>query len=189
MNIGILSLQGGVVEHKNHILTLGHTPIEVKNSCDLDNIDSLIIPGGESTTMGKILRATNLLEPLKEKIKSGLNTWGTCAGLILLAKEIENDPTTHLALMDIKVKRNAYGSQLNSFSTSKVISEVDDSPIPLVFIRAPYICNVYNNTSVICTINNNIVAAKENNILVTSFHPELTSDTRFHKYFIERFNK
>lgn len=189
MNVGILSLQGGIIEHSNKIKSLGHNVINVKTKNDLDKIDSLIIPGGESTTMGKLLRATNLLIPLKEKIKSGLNTWGTCAGLILLAKSIDNDSTTHLGVMDISVKRNAYGSQLNSFTTLKQIDEVSKHELELIFIRAPYITGISGNTEILCTINNNIVAASEDNLLVTSFHPELTNNNSFHKYFIEKFNQ
>lgn len=187
LNIGVLSLQGSIEEHINHITMLGHIPIKVRTASDLRNLDRLIIPGGESTTIGNILRSTNLLKLVQDKISNGLKVWGTCAGMILLAKEIENDTTTHLNLMNIKVKRNAYGSQLNSFITYNKIPEIGPNDLELVFIRAPYILEVGPNVSILCKINNNIVAAKENNILVTSFHPELTTDTTFLKYFIEIF--
>lgn len=184
MKIGVLALQGGVIEHINHLKTLGVNAVEVKTFSDLNNLDGLILPGGESTTMGKILVQRNLLNPIKKKIIEGLPVWGTCAGMILLAKELEGDTTSHISAMDIKVKRNAYGSQLDSFTTNVVIKEVSTEPIPLVFIRAPYILETGINVKVILEINGNIVAARENNMLVTSFHPELTENIEFHKYFI-----
>lgn len=187
LHIGVLALQGSIDEHINHISSLGHIPVKVRTSNDLDNLDRLIIPGGESTTIGNILRSTGLLDSLKDKISKGLKVWGTCAGMILLAKEIENETITHLSLMDIKVKRNAYGNQLDSFITYTKIDEVSPNNLELVFIRAPYISEISDKVTILCKIDENIVAAKENNMLVTSFHPELTADTTFLKYFIEKF--
>ncbi|MBU3109916.1 pyridoxal 5'-phosphate synthase glutaminase subunit PdxT [Clostridium gasigenes] len=187
LHIGVLALQGSIDEHINHISSLGHIPVKVRTSNDLDNLDRLIIPGGESTTIGNILRSTGLLDSLKDKISKGLKVWGTCAGMILLAKEIENETISHLNLMDIKVKRNAYGNQLDSFITYTKINEVSPNNLELVFIRAPYISEISDKVTILCKIDENIVAAKENNMLVTSFHPELTSDTTFLKYFIENF--
>ncbi|WP_253197839.1 pyridoxal 5'-phosphate synthase glutaminase subunit PdxT [Clostridium gasigenes] len=187
LHIGVLALQGSIDEHINHISSLGHIPVKVRTSNDLNNLDRLIIPGGESTTIGNILRSTGLLDSLKDKISKGLKVWGTCAGMILLAKEIENETISHLNLMDIKVKRNAYGNQLDSFITYTKINEVSPNNLELVFIRAPYISEISDKVTILCKIDENIVAAKENNMLVTSFHPELTSDTTFLKYFIEKF--
>ncbi len=184
MRIGVLSLQGAVIEHINHLKSLGCDTVEIKNISDLENISGLIIPGGESTVIGKLLRETNLLIPLRENILKGLPVWGTCAGMILLAKEIENDKNTYLSVMNISVKRNAYGKQIDSFKTQTSIKEISKNPIPLVFIRAPYINSCDSTVKVICEINGNIVAAKENNILATSFHPELTENLEFHKYFL-----
>ena len=184
MNVGVLSFQGGVIEHLKQIKELGHYGIEVKKEEDLNNIDAIILPGGESTTIGRLLNVTGLMEPLKEKIKSGLPTWGTCAGMILLAKEIENDDRRHLGLMDIKVKRNAFGSQIDSFTTRKVINVVSPKELELVFIRAPYITEVEDNIEVLCTVDNNIVGVRQDNMIATSFHPELTDDTAFLKYFL-----
>jgi 5'-phosphate synthase pdxT subunit len=184
MKIGVLALQGGVIEHINHLKSLGCDAIEIKNISDLENINGLIIPGGESTVIGKLLKETNLLIPLREKILKGLPVWGTCAGMILLAKEIENDKNTYLSVMGIKVKRNAYGNQIDSFETESTIKEISKNPIPLVFIRAPYINSCADTVKVICEINGNIVAARENYILATSFHPELTKNLEFHKYFL-----
>lgn len=189
MKIGVLALQGGVVEHINHIKRSGHEGVEVKSEKDLEDLNGIILPGGESTTMGKLLNVTGLMEPLKDKIKNGLPTWGTCAGMILLAKEIENDDKRHLELMNISVKRNAFGTQIDSFKTLKLIKEVSDEPIELVFIRAPYITEVGENVSILSTVEGNVVAAFEKNMLVTSFHPELTDDTRFFQYFINGFCK
>lgn len=189
MKIGVLSIQGGVREHINHVKALGSDAIEIKKLEDLEGIDGLILPGGESTAISKILRERNLLNPLREKIISGLPVWGTCAGMILLAREIDNEDNTHLSVMDIKVKRNAYGSQINSFETEAVIDKVTKETIPLIFIRAPYIVDIGDNVEVLHKLNGNIVAAIQNNILVTSFHPELTKDLKFHKYFLELCNK
>lgn len=185
MNIGVLAFQGGVIEHINQIKSLGHNGIEIRKKEELNNIDAIILPGGESTTIGKLLKVTGLMEPLREKILSGLPTWGTCAGMILLAKEIENEDTKHLGVMDIKVRRNAFGTQIDSFKTKSVINKVSEKEIELVFIRAPYILEAEDNVQVLCKIDNNIVAVKQDNILATSFHPELTDDTTVMKYFIE----
>lgn len=185
MKIGVLSFQGGIVEHLNQIKQLGHDSIEVKKESDLNDIDAIILPGGESTTIGKLLNVTQLMEPLRKKIKAGLPTWGTCAGMILLAKEIEGERINHIATMDIKVKRNAFGTQIDSFKVNKIIEEVSNKAIELVFIRAPYITEVKNNVEILCEVNNNIVAVKQDNMIATSFHPELTDDLTFLKYFLD----
>ena len=185
MKIGVLALQGGFQEHIHHINELGYDGVLVKTVEDLKNIKALIIPGGESTTMGKLLKVTGLLSPLKEMIKNGLPVWGTCAGMILLTKNIDGETVTHLGVMDISVRRNAYGTQLDSFSTQIKLDEVDSNPLDLVFIRAPYVSEVKNSVNVLAKVNNNIVAVRENNMLATSFHPELTSNTSFHKYFLK----
>lgn len=184
MKIGVLSIQGGVIEHIRHIESLGAEAIEIKNIEELKDINGLILPGGESTVMGKILKERNLLKPIREKILSGLGVWGTCAGMILLAKKIENEDNAHLSVMDIKVKRNAYGSQINSFKQEAVIDKVSKDPIPLVFIRAPFITEVGPKVEILYKVDGNIVAAKKDKMLVTSFHPELTENLSFHKYFL-----
>lgn len=184
MKIGVLSFQGGVIEHINQIKALGHTPIEVNKASNLDNIDGIILPGGESTTIGKLLNITGLMNPLREKIKQGLPTWGTCAGMILLAKDIESQDESYLGILDVNVRRNAFGTQLDSFKSYKIIKEVSDNEIELVFIRAPIITKAGNNVKTLCKINDNIVAVKHKNILATSFHPELTNNTSFLEYFI-----
>lgn len=184
MRIGVLSFQGGVIEHIHHIESLKAIPVEIKNKYELNNIDGIILPGGESTTIGKLLMDTDMLEPLREKILKGLPTWGTCAGMILLANSIENSNKSYLKVIDIKVRRNAYGSQIDSFYCETLIPDISSSKIPLVFIRAPFITYLGSNVKSLCSIKGNVVAAKYKNILVTSFHPELTDDLNFHKYFL-----
>ncbi|MBU3098189.1 MULTISPECIES: pyridoxal 5'-phosphate synthase glutaminase subunit PdxT [Clostridium] len=184
MKIGVLSLQGGVIEHINHITKLGHVGVEIKKLEDMEGINGIILPGGESTTIGKLLRETKMFIPLRNKILSGLPVWGTCAGMILLAKVIEGEIDGHLKVMDIKVKRNAYGSQVNSFKRDVIVSEISSGPLPLVFIRGPVITEVTSNVKIVCTVDDKIVAAKQNNMFVTAFHPELTNNLEVHKYFI-----
>lgn len=184
--IGILGMQGAIAEHQEILMQIPHTKTRiVKTAKDLDCIDGLILPGGESTAIGKLLDYFSLKEILQEKIISGLPVFGTCAGLILLAKNIENQTNTHLATMDITVKRNGYGSQLDSFSTNLLIPTIDKNmPIPLVFIRAPYITKTDKDVQILATLDNKIIAARQKNMLVSSFHPELTCDLRFHQYFL-----
>lgn len=184
--IGILGMQGAIAEHQEILLQIPHTKTRiVKTAKDLDCIDGLILPGGESTAIGKLLDYFSLKEILQQKIISGLPVFGTCAGLILLAKNIENQTNTHLATMDIAVKRNGYGSQLDSFSTNLLIPTIDKNmPIPLVFIRAPYITKTSKDVQILATLDNKIIAARQKNMLVSSFHPELTCDLRFHQYFL-----
>lgn len=184
--IGILGMQGAIAEHQEILLQIPHTKTRiVKTAKDLDCIDGLILPGGESTAIGKLLDYFSLKEILRQKIISGLPVFGTCAGLILLAKNIENQTNTHLETMDITVKRNGYGSQLNSFSTNLLIPTIDKNmPIPLVFIRAPYITKTDKDVQILATLDNKIIAARQKNMLVSSFHPELTCDLRFHQYFL-----
>ena len=193
MRIGVLALQGAFIEHEKILKKIGVETFEIRKKSDLNNaisdnrINGLIIPGGESTTIGKLLHDLNLFDDIKKLISDGLPTFGTCAGLILLAKKIENDDRVHLSLMDIKVKRNAYGRQLGSFFTENEFKHV--GKVPMTFIRAPYITEVGENVEILSKVNGNIVAAKENNILVTSYHPELNDDLRVHKFFIDMCKK
>lgn len=176
-------MQGAYEEHISILQSLNVDTVEIRNKEDLENIDGLIIPGGESMTMGKLIRNLDIYNDLKSKIESGLPVWGTCAGMILLAKSIYKDDTKHLATMDIEVRRNAYGRQLGSFNTKSAIKGVGDY-IQMVFVRAPYIESIGDKVEVLSVVDKNIVAAKEDNMLVTSFHPELTEDNRMHKYFL-----
>ena len=189
MKIGVLGFQGAFLEHEKHIQQLGHQAVDVRYIEQLDEIDAIILPGGESTTMGKLLDRTGMKEPLIAKIKAGMPAWGTCAGMILLAERIENDTVKHLALMDITVRRNAYGRQIDSFDTDYLIPEVSSEPIPLVFIRAPYVTQVGPEVKVLCELNGNIVAVRQGHLLGTSFHPELTHDLSFLRYLVSMCQK
>ena len=190
LTIGVLALQGAFKEHLTCLQALPEVRgVSVKTAEDLDSIDALILPGGESTAMGKLLREFGILEPLAEKIQTGLPVWGTCAGMILLAKSITGQPESHLGIMDICVRRNAYGSQLDSFSINTVLPAISSFPVPLVFIRAPYVESVGAGVKILAKVDNKIVAAEQANMLVTAFHPELTSNLTFHNYFVEKVRK
>ena len=184
LQIGVLALQGGFIEHICHLQSLQVFPFEIRKKADLQQeMDGLVIPGGESTTIGKLLKDLDLYNGLKTKIEQGLPVFGTCAGMILLARKLSGTDTTHFGLMDITVKRNAYGRQLGSFVTEADFKGI--GTIPMVFIRAPYIEAVGPDVEVLSVVDNHIVAAREKKILVTAYHPELTSDNRVHRYFVE----
>lgn len=184
ITIGVLDLQGAVIEHINKINEIeGVSALKVKNLEDLSKVQGIILPGGESTVIGKLLRDLNILDTLREKIKEGLPVWGTCAGMILLAKKIEGYDYNHIGTMDIEVKRNAYGAQVDSFITEEIIEGVSNEKIPMIFIRAPYVERVLGDVEVLCKVKGNIVACREKNMLATSFHPELSKDLTMHRYF------
>lgn len=186
MRIAVLALQGAFIEHERMLRELGCETFEIRKLADWNQSkDGLIIPGGESTTQAKLLHELGLLKPIKDSICSGLPVMGTCAGLILLAEHVENgDSSIGFSTMSIAVCRNAYGRQLGSFYVKGMMKEVGDG-IPMTFIRAPYIKSVYGNACVLAECGGHIVAARQDNQLVTSFHPELTDDTRVHGYFLD----
>lgn len=184
MNIAVLALQGAFAEHRKMLDIIGVQSFEIRRKSDIEcDFDGMIIPGGESTTQGKLLRELGLYDELKERIMTGMPVFGTCAGMILLASDLSNDERRHFATMDITVKRNAYGRQLGSFYTESEFGQL--GKIPMTFIRAPYIENVGEDVEILAKVNGNVVAARQKNQLVTSFHPELNSDTRVHQYFID----
>ncbi|MEA4986701.1 MAG: pyridoxal 5'-phosphate synthase glutaminase subunit PdxT [Anaerovorax sp.] len=184
MKVGILALQGAFIEHEKILQKIGIETFEIRQKEDIkDSFDGLILPGGESTVMGKLLHDLELFNPLQAMIFEGFPVFGTCAGLLLLAKGIINDNRLHFAAMDITAKRNAYGRQLGSFYTEEEFKGI--GKIPMTFIRAPYIESVQSDTEILAMVNNQIVAAKQKNQLVTSFHPELNKDTAVHEYFIK----
>ena len=157
--------------------------MELRNSKDLEkHYDALIFPGGERTVQGKLLRESGMYDIIKKQIENGMPVLATCAGMILLASKIEDDNTKHLATMPVTVKRNAYGRQLGSFHTTDYVKGIGQ--VPMTFIRAPYIENVSDGVEVLATVDNHIVAARYNNQIGLSFHPELTGDTRIHEYFL-----
>lgn len=185
MRIGVLALQGGFIEHIQMLQSLQVDTFEIRQKSDLTiPMDGLIIPGGESTTIGKLLKDLDMYQSLKEKIEGGLPTFGTCAGMILLAKKVIGTNSTHFGVIDIEVKRNAYGRQLGSFFTDAEFNGI--GIIPMTFIRAPYIESASPEVEILSMVDNHIVAAREKKILVTSYHPELTSDNRVHQYFIDK---
>ena len=184
LRIGVLALQGAFAEHETMLDRIGVEHFQIRQKSDLDvPMDGLIVPGGESTAIGKLMNDLDMTESLRERIMDGLPVFGTCAGMILLAKEVENDSRRFLQVMDIGVKRNAYGRQLGSFFTH---DDFAGKRIPMTFIRAPYIERTGEGVEVLSVVDGHIVAARERNMLVTSFHPELTDDTSVHSYFIEQ---
>lgn len=183
MRIGVLALQGAFIEHEKILRDLGADCFEIRQLRDISGqIDGIVIPGGESTVQGKLLRELGIIEPLRKMIRNGLPVFGTCAGLILLAKSIDGGEPPHLAVMDITAKRNAYGRQLGSFSTEGEFQGI--GRIPMTFIRAPYISSA-DGAEILAAVDGKSVAARQGNILVTAFHPELTSDARVHGYFLD----
>ena len=184
MKIGVLALQGAFVEHIEILRRLGVDCREVRQARDFsDDLNGLIIPGGESTVIGKLLIELQLLTPLQDRIKGGLPVFGTCAGLILLSKNIVGTNSAQIGAMDTLVQRNAYGRQLGSFKTFADFKGI--GRIPMVFIRAPYILSANDNVDILAKVDDKIVAARQDNILVTAFHPELTDDVQVHEYFLK----
>lgn len=187
--IGVLALQGAFIEHEHVLARLGAQPVEVRLPEHLEGLSGLIIPGGESTTMGLLAQKWGLLEPLRAFARSGRPLWGTCAGMILLAKEVVDGVPGQpiLGLMDITVRRNAFGRQVDSFEADLAIPVLGDLPFHAVFIRAPVIERVGSGVKVLAALEDGTaVAVQQGNLLATAFHPELTRDDRFHRYFLKR---
>lgn len=189
MKIAILALQGAFLEHEMILRKLGVDCFEVRQKQDwLQEKDALIIPGGESTTQGKLLDELGLLSPIREEIENGLPVFGTCAGLILLSRDVEGNSETapappRLGTMQITTARNAYGRQLGSFRVESTFVGIEGK-IPMTFIRAPYIKDATEAVEVLAKVDDRIVAARQGNQLVTAFHPELDADTHVHEYFL-----
>ena len=185
MRIGVLALQGAFREHIHVLQHLGVDTVEVRLPEQLDGLDGLIIPGGESTTIGKLATTFNLMEPMREFVKTKA-TWGTCAGMIFLAKDAGLEQPL-LGVMDIEVDRNAFGRQVDSFEQDLDIKYLDDAPFHAVFIRAPLVSDILDDSAeVLAQLDDGrIVAVRQNHLLATSFHPELTDDDRLHRLFIE----
>ncbi len=184
MKIGILALQGAFLEHEQRLEQLGAECFEIRQPKDLEQgLDGLVLPGGESTVQRKLLQDLGLFQPLKEKIENGLPVMATCAGLILLAKEIDSGENSCFGTIPMTAKRNAYGRQLGSFHT---VAEVQGlGPVPMTFIRAPYIASVDKSVQVLATVQDHIVGVRYGNQIALAFHPELDSDPRLHTYFLD----
>lgn len=184
-HIGILDLQGGVVEHLEHLERLGVAAVRVKKEADFNDLAGLIIPGGESTCVGRLLRITGLDQVIRQRHRAGLRVWGTCAGAILLARRIIGE-SPYLGLIDIDVLRNAFGSQLESFKMMADIPAVSPQPVPLTLIRAPKITRLGRGVRSLLQIGDYHAAVEDETVLATVFHPELTPSLAFHRYFVER---
>jgi 5'-phosphate synthase pdxT subunit len=183
---GVLGLQGDFREHLDTFERLGTTAVDVRRPDQLDDIDALVIPGGESTTIGKLAEHYGFIPKLRDRVAQGMSVWGTCAGAIFIAKDVPGHPHALAGLMDIRVRRNAFGRQLDSFEADLDVPAFGDDPFHAVFIRAPLIESVGPDVEVLATLENGtVVAAKQGRLMATSFHPELTHDGRFHEYFLK----
>ena len=186
MKIGVLAVQGAFAEHITTLRKLDTEAQPVRLPEHLLEVDGLVIPGGESTTISKLLDIYKLTAVIRRLAGEGMPVWGTCAGMILLARHIVEDSTPTLGLMDITVRRNAFGRQVDSFESSLDVPALGPEPYPAVFIRAPYIEDVDGRVDVLATLaDGTIVAVRQENLLATAFHPELTDDLRFHGYFLD----
>ena len=186
MKVGVLALQGDVREHGRALDGAGATPVEVRYPEDLDRVDALVMPGGESTTIGKLLERFDLRAPVIERARSGMPLYGTCAGLILMATEVEgsHDAPHRMGLMEMTVQRNAYGRQLDSFETDLTIAGMDD-PFRAVFIRAPRVTATAPQVEVLATHDGDPVLVRQGHLLASTFHPEMTPDGRVHALFVD----
>lgn len=185
MRVGVLALQGAFREHQRILAVCGVETEQIRKPEQLAKISALVVPGGESTTMGKLLNEFNLLEPIKKLGEQGLPIFGTCAGMILLAKGIVGSDQPRLGLMDINVERNAFGRQVDSFEADLDIPVLGEEPFRAVFIRAPYIQSVENSVEALTSYDGKIIFARQGRFLAAAFHPELTGDLRVHRYFLE----
>ncbi len=184
-NVGVLALQGDFREHREMLEALGHTVSEIRKPEQLAGIDALIVPGGESTTIARLILSNGFQQPLRDFCASGRPVWGTCAGAILLAKQVDNLDRPGIEVMDISVRRNAFGRQAESFEADLDIDGLEGPAFRAIFIRAPLIEAVHDGARAICTLaDGTIVAARQGNLLATSFHPEITGDSRIHEYFL-----
>ena len=183
--IGVLALQGDVVEHVAALQRAGSQAIEVKTRADLERVDGLIIPGGESTTVMKLLDRFALAALIVERVKAGMPIWGTCMGMIVIAREVVALQQPSLSLIDISVRRNAFGRQNESAEVDLPIAALGEAPFPAIFIRAPWIESVGPGVELLAQRDGHGVMVRQDNVLATSFHPELTADPRVHGYFLQ----
>ena len=185
--IGILALQGAVDLHARALVALGHEPVEVRTPAQLDTVDALVLPGGESSTMSKLLEIQGLFDPLALRLAAGMPAFGTCAGMILLAVGVLDGRADQrsFAAIDIDVRRNAFGRQNDSFETDLSVAALGEPPMHTVFIRAPIVERVGGAVEVLATIEDRVVACRQRGVIVTSFHPELSDDRRMHQLFLE----
>jgi len=186
LKIGVLGIQGAIQEHLSILRKTGVEPSWVKNRKELDSVEALVMPGGESTTMIKLLKRFEMWEILRNRIEDGMPVLATCAGMILLSRKIENVVNQDsLGVLDISVKRNGYGRQINSFEVDLQIDEIGPEPFRAVFIRAPKIESISGEVRVLTSYDGSPVLVRQGNVLAASFHPELTGDLRIHRYFLK----
>ena len=186
ITIGVLALQGDFEAHRTALNSIPNVSASmVRSPGELDSLDGLVLPGGESTTIGKLMVRHGLLERIQQRAGEGMSIYGTCAGLILLAKTIEESDQVRLGLMDITVARNAFGRQLESFEADIPVEVIGPDPVRGVFIRAPYVSEIGDGVETLARYESKIVAVREGNLLGTAFHPELTNDYRVHELFAE----
>ncbi|MCL8207397.1 MAG: pyridoxal 5'-phosphate synthase glutaminase subunit PdxT [Actinomycetia bacterium] len=186
MRVGVLAIQGDVREHRRILQQLGVDAPEVRTPADLEGVDGLVIPGGESTTIGLLMDEAGLVSVLRTRITGGFPVYGTCAGLILLARDVEGPEPRRIGLMDITAARNAFGRQIASFEARVPIPVLGAEPFPAVFIRAPRVTRVGPGVRPLAYWQGEVVMAEEGSMLVSSFHPELTADLRVHEYFLRK---
>jgi pyridoxal 5'-phosphate synthase pdxT subunit len=183
--IGVLAYQGDIREHRRILDSLGVRSLEVRTLADLDRVDGLIVPGGESTVIGKLTERYGLLEPLRERARAGLPMLGTCAGMIFMAREVEGPPQQLLGVLDVRVRRNAFGPQVASFEAEVEVKGIDGGPISAAFIRAPWASDAGPDVEVLAEIDGRVIGARQGNLLAVAFHPELTGDARLHRWFVD----
>jgi 5'-phosphate synthase pdxT subunit len=185
-SIGVLAIQGDFLEHRKMLDSIGIESKEVRLPDELENLEGLIIPGGESTTIVQLIDIYGLRAPLVDKVNQGLAIWGTCAGMIVIAKNLKDKRPDPLGLMDIEVSRNAFGRQIDSFETDLDIQGMDGPPMHAIFIRAPLVTQIGTDVEILAEVDDGKpVAVKQNRVIATSFHPELTEDSRMHSMFVD----
>jgi 5'-phosphate synthase pdxT subunit len=183
--VGVLAYQGDVREHLAALEAAGAVPVEVRTLEELDTVDGLVVPGGESTVIGKLASRYGLLEPLRERARAGLPVLGTCAGMIFLAREVEGPPQDLLGVLDVRVRRNAFGRQVASFEAEVDVKGIDGGPVAGAFIRAPWVADAGPEVEVLAEVDGKVVAVRQGNLLATAFHPELTGEVRLHRWLVD----
>jgi pyridoxal 5'-phosphate synthase pdxT subunit len=183
--VGVLAFQGDVREHLAALAAVGADPVEVRSVADLDTVEGLVVPGGESTVIGKLATRYGLLEPLRARVADGLPVLGTCAGMIFLARQVEGPPQDLLGVLDVRVRRNAFGRQVASFEAEVDVKGVDGGPVSGAFIRAPWVAEAAPEVEVLAEVDGKVVAVRQGNLLATAFHPELTGEVRLHRWLVD----
>jgi pyridoxal 5'-phosphate synthase pdxT subunit len=183
--VGVLAYQGDVREHLRALAEVGAPGVPVRAPADLDAVDGLIVPGGESTVIGKLAARFGLLGPLRERARAGLPVFGTCAGMIFLAREVEGPPQDLLGVLDVRVRRNAFGRQVASFEADVDVKGLDGGPVSAAFIRAPWVAEAGPGVEVLGEVDGKVVAVRQGDLLATAFHPELTGERRLHALFVD----